>query len=324
MRLPNGYGGIRKLQGKRRRPYQAVITLSWELVDGKKRQKQKVLGAFATKSEALNALAEWNKDPTLLERATFAEVWDMFIVTQEGKATSTQRALKRAFTNSVTLHDLDIATITGPQLQNVVDEQKSHSSQAQFISAYRGLFSFAFSHGFVKDNVAKNIMVTKQMPKPKVNPLTKSEIAMLPDKYKLFLYTGLRVNEMMNVTVDDIDVENEIILVRGSKTENALRHVPIHAEIRDMVLATTDRLWKWVTHQDSVRKEFKTYLPNHKVHDLRKTFATACYLSGVDDVITKRLMGHSVSDLTHSTYIKNDDIKLLRDAMDKVDLSLLK
>lgn len=129
---------------------------------------------------------------------------------------------------------------------------------------------------------------------------------------------------MMNVTVDDIDVENEIILVRGSKTENALRHVPIHAEIRDMVLATTDRLWKWVTHQDSVRKEFKAYLPNHKVHDLRKTFATACYLSGVDDVITKRLMGHSVSDLTHSTYIKNDDIKLLRDAMDKVDLSLLK
>lgn len=324
MRLPNGYGGIRKLQGKRRRPYQAVITISWELVDGKKRQKQKVLGAFATKSEALNALAEWNKDPALLERATFAEVWDMFIATQEDKSYSKQRALKSVFCNSASIHDLDIASITGPQLQGIVDTRQSHSSQSQFISAYRGLFSYAFTHGYVKDNVAKNIMATKQMPKPKVNPLTKEEIAMLPERYKLFLYTGLRVSEMINVTVNDIDFDNEIILVKGSKTEYALRHVPIHAEIRDMVLATTDRLFHWASNASAVRIDFKSYLPNHKVHDLRKTFATACYLSGVDDVITKRLMGHSVSDLTHSTYIKNDDIKLLRDAMDKVDLSLLK
>jgi integrase len=57
---------------------------------------------------------------------------------------------------------------------------------------------------------------------------------------------------------------------------------------------------------------------------MRKTFATVCYLSGVDDVLTKRMMGHAVSDITHSTYIKNDDILLLRDAMSKVDYACLK
>lgn len=60
MRLPNGYGGIVKLSGKRRKPYAVRITT--EYTDNG-RQKYKYLDYFATRREALACLEEYNKKP---------------------------------------------------------------------------------------------------------------------------------------------------------------------------------------------------------------------------------------------------------------------
>lgn len=46
MRLPNGYGGVVKLSGNRRRPYAARITTGWYNNDqtGKRIQKFQIIG----------------------------------------------------------------------------------------------------------------------------------------------------------------------------------------------------------------------------------------------------------------------------------------
>ena len=46
MRLPNGYGGVVKLSGNRRRPYAARITTGWHINDitGKRIQHYQILG----------------------------------------------------------------------------------------------------------------------------------------------------------------------------------------------------------------------------------------------------------------------------------------
>lgn len=51
MRLPNGYGGVVKLSGNRRRPYAARITTGWHINDetGKKIQHFQILGYAATR-----------------------------------------------------------------------------------------------------------------------------------------------------------------------------------------------------------------------------------------------------------------------------------
>ena len=45
MRLPNGYGGVVKLSGNRRRPYAARITTGWHINDitGKRIQHYQIL-----------------------------------------------------------------------------------------------------------------------------------------------------------------------------------------------------------------------------------------------------------------------------------------
>ena len=65
MKLPNGYGSVSKLSGKRRKPYVARITTGWEYDEEKESFKQlrPSLGTFAKRSEALAALAEYHKDP---------------------------------------------------------------------------------------------------------------------------------------------------------------------------------------------------------------------------------------------------------------------
>lgn len=53
MRKPNGYGSIKKLSGKRRRPYVFLIS-----AEG----KQKPLAYFATQTEAEIYAADYNKN----------------------------------------------------------------------------------------------------------------------------------------------------------------------------------------------------------------------------------------------------------------------
>ena len=54
MKLPNGYGSIVKLSGKRRNPYCARKTIGWEVTeDGKIVQKRMIVGCYPSREKAL-------------------------------------------------------------------------------------------------------------------------------------------------------------------------------------------------------------------------------------------------------------------------------
>ena len=80
MKLPNKYGSVYKLSGKRRKPWAARKTVGWKQVPEKKKSYPiyQFIGFYATRTEALQALANYNEDPYDLHLAviTFAEVFD--------------------------------------------------------------------------------------------------------------------------------------------------------------------------------------------------------------------------------------------------------
>jgi len=114
-----------------------------------------------------------------------------------------------------------ISQITSVQLQEIIDELNSNSYQVGHKTAYKSLFDYALAHGYVKENIALDLRTTAKTKKPVANIFTAAEKALMPSQYDLFFYTGLREREMLAVTVDDIDHENEIIRVKGTKTDNA-------------------------------------------------------------------------------------------------------
>ena len=85
MRLPNGYGGVVKLSGARRRPYAARITTGWYYNDqtGKRVQRYQILGYAATRAEALQILAHFNDYPIdgASLKLTFADIYERYYQT---------------------------------------------------------------------------------------------------------------------------------------------------------------------------------------------------------------------------------------------------
>ena len=80
MKLPNKYGSVYKLSGKRRNPWAARKTVGWKQIPEKKKSYPvyKFIGYYATRAEALQALASYNEDPydLHLDTITFAEVYE--------------------------------------------------------------------------------------------------------------------------------------------------------------------------------------------------------------------------------------------------------
>ena len=65
MKLPNGYGSVTKMSGKRRHPWRVRKTAKWAMdpTTGKAKQLYTTVGYYATKAEALQALSDFNRDP---------------------------------------------------------------------------------------------------------------------------------------------------------------------------------------------------------------------------------------------------------------------
>lgn len=109
MRKPNGYGSIKKLSGKRRRPYVFLIS-----AEG----KQKPLAYFATQTEAEIYAADYNKkhNNKILSghQITFAELyyrWLPFHTDKYQPAKTTLCSYKVAFQHCLPLHEMPLKNI---------------------------------------------------------------------------------------------------------------------------------------------------------------------------------------------------------------------
>ena len=78
MKLPNGFGNVSKLSGKRRNPWRARKTTGWTI--DKKTQKAKqtyiTIGYYPSRQQALQALSEYNANPYDIDANTGAIVFE--------------------------------------------------------------------------------------------------------------------------------------------------------------------------------------------------------------------------------------------------------
>jgi integrase/recombinase XerD len=131
----------------------------------------------------------------------------------------------------------------------------------------------------------------------------------------LLLDTGLRIDEALSLTRDDIDLDNMLLRVRGKGAKHRL--VPISMEMRKL-------LWKWLRRQDgpteayvfqsrlgskltqrNVLRYFKIFGTQLHItgvrfsfHTLRHTFAVNYIRNGGDVFRLQRILGHSTLEMT--------------------------
>jgi site-specific recombinase XerD len=234
--------------------------------------------------------------------------------------------------------------------------QKNWKSQT-FRTYYMSLlvfFRWCVKHNHLEDNYVTYIQLPKQdksLPK-KLSQQEASRLLELCFNYpytqkyvryrnyalfSMFLYAGLRKNELLNLKLSDVDIENQTVFVKGKG--NKERIIPMNSKL---TYALEQYLQKRKAQKKTCPEFFTSSNRNlgftesglkrlvllmrkelgvdFKVHELRHTFATLMLEGGCDIYSLSKMMGHS--DIKTTTIYLSATAEHLRSQITKHPLSL--
>ena len=118
--------------------------------------------------------------------------------------------------------------------------------------------------------------------------------------------TGTRRNEALDVKLEDVDFENKVLTIHGTKTDGADRDIPLTPLVEKLlksVSKTIDGNKFFSITSNRASNLCHKYFKKHKLHDLRHTFGTIQIC--VEKINAKTVsiwMGHSTVDTTLRIY----------------------
>lgn len=337
MRNPNGFGGIQKLSGKRRRPFRIRKTKGWT-EDGK--QLFETIGYYATRSEAMIALAEYNRNPWDLDAKTlsFDDVFQMSDKIRKKGSKTNESVLRSAYKYCDEIKGINIQDIKTAHLQNIINSMdKSVATKKKVKQIFNQVFKYAIQNDIVNKNYAGFIVIedTKEEAEKHI-PFTYAEIKTIFESENYYdkitailICTGFRIEELLQLKTKDIDFENNV-LIGGMKTKAGKdRQIPISKHIKSILKSFYDDSNEYlllntkgtkVTYS-TFRIPWKKQFPNHKLHDTRHTFASIMDSAGINKLSIKKIMGHASNDITDGTYT-HKSLEELQEAMTEFDTFL--
>ncbi len=126
---------------------------------------------------------------------------------------------------------------------------------------------------------------------------------------QVIFLTGMRRNEVLGLTWDDIDLDALVITVPADRMKAGIALTrPITRELERVLRAQLEmRRSDWVFPAargagcvTDTRKTLAKAQPAITNHDLRRGFIVAGALAGVPEVAVKMLVGHSTTDITQT------------------------
>lgn len=331
MKLPNSYGSVTKLSGKRRNPYIVRITTTCVLDEDTHEyiQKRQVLGYYRTKSEALKALADYNKHPYSLDDAnmTFKEVFD-YIKTHTSLPEKRIPIYESAIKNYLQpIADMKIKDIKTKHLQSIIDNCEYGSSVKKNIkTVMKRVFKYALENDLV-DKDYSSFVTFEETPNKLVRKVyTTEEILPLWDMHSIeadftlvLLHQGCRIKELMELKKENTDFEANTITFVEAKNKRSIRTIPINHAVLELVKkyhseSDTDRVFnvtKWQYEKWIYRNT--THLP----YDARHTFATRANELELKTLEIQRIMGHTPETILEQVYT-HLSMQTLQEAIDKV------
>lgn len=337
MRLPNGYGSVYKMGGRRRRRYAAVIVCGWD-DDGK--PQRKYLGYYLTKKDALAALANYNAKPYKIEDhgITLAALWERWKEYRKERGKNIQQSYPPAFQRLSPLHDRAFADITTPQIQTIIDACDKPPSARIIKVVMNLLYKYAIFMGIVTENRASTLETPTIQASTIHKPFTPEEIKELwehadePEAAFALItcYTGMRPGELLAIKSKDVHIE-ERYMIGGIKTKNGInRQIPIAKKILPLVkkfyAIGAPYLFVTAAGKHYTLGNFrKTYwnvslipaVRNHLPHDGRHTCASALDDAGISRKTIQLILGHTSKEIGERVYTHKTTQQLV-EAVDSI------
>lgn len=321
MKNPNGYGSVVKLSGNRRNPFAVRKTTGW---NEKGHPIYLTIGYAPTREEGNIMLALYNNDPYDVDavKVTLKELWKLF---QEKKLLklnkSTRGSLTSAFKHTKKYHDMKYKDLKSFHMQDCIDNCGcGYSTQWAIKNLFGHLDKFALELDVINKSYAQ-LTTAESIPETTKIPFSEEEIKILwehekeewVDSILLFLYTGFRISELLNIKIEDIDLAQGTI--QGGTKTNAGKNriIPIHPKIFHIIkfrvqsgqvyLFELDgkKLSSYLYYKiwDELMEKFKM---DHTPHECRHTFRSRLDSAGANKKCIDMLMGHKSKEVGERVY----------------------
>ena len=156
----------------------------------------------------------------------------------------------------------------------------------------------------------------------------------LADLILLALYTGMRIEEVCSLKIEDVKPDH--LLIPKSKTIAGERKIPIHSALKPlmeaMITASKDgyvvsklcskNMYK--KRHSAISKRFgslkrkKGFGSQHVFHSLRKTVVTLLEQASVPEGIAADIVGHKKQTMTYGVYSGGSSMAQKQDAIEKL------
>ena len=245
MRLPNGFGNVSKLSGKRRNPWRARKTSGWVIDEKTKKAKQTyiTIGYYETRQQALLALSEYNANPYDLDanKITFAELYERWSEKKfEEISASNINGYKASYKLCEAIYNTKFSDLKLTHLQSIVDNSgKNYPALKKLKILFNQLFDYAVMNEVIaKDrHIVEYLNIGKEEKSTKHYRFTNAELDALwrwadGNEYVqvilMLIYSGTRPGELFNTKRTSVDLEAKYFTIEKGKNVNAARKVPIH------------------------------------------------------------------------------------------------
>lgn len=355
MRLPNGFGQISRINGKNlRNPWRVMVSVG-KTPEG--RPVQKILkphGYFHTYNEAYEALVKYHHNPyDLTDDTTMEELYNRWFESYcKDLAISTIKNNTTTWHYCSSIYDIKVRNITKRHIRNLYDNASIEKNgnitaptpimKTRIRALLMQLFDYAIEYDLADVNIPKNVPIPKEESKA-ANKTTKPHIDFTEEELNILwhnqgdpvvdmtligCFSGWRPQELCTMTKEQVNI-SEMTMTGGSKTEAGKnRTVPIHSAVQNIIKQYYDNckvhlFGEYLSSYQHYKYKFDVMVKklklnsDHRPHDCRVQFVTMAKKYQVDDYAIKRIVGHTISDLTEAVYTKRDT-EWLRSEIEKI------
>ena len=208
-----------------------------------------------------------------------------------------------------------IEIMSMPKNLNKRESEMTFRSVNLEIAVLSNFFNFCIEKGYIDKNPCSGIKKLNELSRLKT--LSDSDIEKLingatnkltRDLITFLIYTGCRKGEALNLKWDDVDLQNDVIAIKGTKTKYD-RYIPISKPLKELlsrIEKVQDVLYVFNRNGAKLgdfKKSFHTACKNAglkdlRIHDLRHVFASALVMNDVSLYKTGALLGHRTPNMT--------------------------
>lgn len=270
----------------------------------------------------------------MLDLSTLIDEFMRYLLIDKGYSKNTIESYKRDLQNFLEFNkNKNIKDITSENLKKYVkclnDENLNQKSIARNISSIKSFYKFLSINKYIENNPSDTLFLPK-IKKNLPSVITEEEVLKLLDikttdnfsyrnktMLELMYATGLRVSELINLKLQDVDLSQDIIRTFGKGSKE--RVIPIGDYAKEYL---EEYIYKYRSSLLKIENSEYLFLNNHGKQMTRQGFFKIIKKIAQEQGITKEISPHTIRHSFASHLLKyGADLRTIQELLGHSDIS---